>query len=349
MRKEFFCGKKVLVTGHTGFVGAWMSVVLHYLGATVIGLSLPPEENSLYQKIQTEFKIKEYLVDLREQHKVVRALEEIGPDIVLHIAAYGFVRECIDNPVMTFSSNVMGTVNLFEAIRKCSSVKSVLVVSSDKVYKNLDIEGRHSFKEEEPLGGIDPYSCSKTCEDMVAQSYFDTFFRQDNISINIVRPGNILGGGDHIKSRLLPNMFEKFSRGEALNIRHPHAVRPWQHILDALDAYLTIVSETSKKNISNIGIYNVGPRANGQMSVGQIAKHISNSFPGSIISISEDEYNVREAGYLDVDINKISEEFNWKPKKTMEEILDDAYNFWSQSQTKSCYTLCLEQIQSYYR
>lgn len=346
--EDFYSKKRILITGHTGFVGCWMSMVLDYFNADLYGIALEAEEGALYSKVKKQLNIHDYICDLRESDKVDEIIKQINPEIVIHVAAYGFVNECFENPKRAFTSNVMGTVNLFEAIRKNKAVKSVLVISSDKVYQNKKGITKHSFMETENLGGIDPYSCSKTCEDLVAQSYFESYLQDKNVKVNIVRPGNILGGGDHIKSRLLPSMLNSFSEGKAVEIRHPDAIRPWQHILDAIDAYLSIIHDTYTSEMSDIGIYNVGPKPEGQMSVGQIAQYMARKIDGAKIVLGEKNPAVQEAGYLDVNIEKIVNTINWSPKKNMEQILDDVFEFWDRSKKEDSFDICKEQIEFYY-
>lgn len=346
--KSFWNGKKVLVTGHTGFVGAWMCAVLKYMGADIYGIALEAEHDSLYEQIRLSLSVTEYIQDIIDYEKVKRILDEVNPEIVIHLAAFGFVKECYEIPMRAYQTNVLGTMNLLEVIRSCDSVSNILIVSSDKVYQNDEEIGRYFFRENEKLGGIDPYSCSKTCEDLIAQSYYHTYYKDTMRTMSIVRPGNILGGGDHIKSRLIPSMLDKFQKNEVVDIRHPNATRPWQHVLDAIDAYLTIIQKTFAAEKGMFEIYNVGPEKDGQMSVGEIAKYISDKFEHSNVQLGNGNEGVQEAEYLGVDITKIKQQVLWQPKKNMKDILEDCYNFWKQGQTQDKYILCLQQIEEYY-
>lgn len=343
----FWKGKKVLITGHTGFVGTWMCIVLQRYGADISGLSLEAHKASLFEKVKNNLSIKNYYVDLREYESVTKVFDEVKPEIVIHLAAFGFVKECVSEPFRTYTTNVLGTVNLLEAVKDCETAKNVLIISSDKVYRNDVILTGHIFNETDSLGGLDTYSASKTCEDLVSQSYFDTYLKSKNISLEIVRPGNILGGGDHIQSRLIPSLLNGFDKGEPIEIRNKSAIRPWQHILDAIDAYLTIIVNLFEEK-GRIGIYNVGPENDGQMSVGQIFEYLQNKFSKQdMIFEEETKRNVKEAGYLGISIEKIKDEFLWKPHKTIRDILDDVFEFYMESKNKTFYDICIDQIEKY--
>lgn len=350
MKKEdilFWKNKRVLITGHTGFVGTWMCIVLQRYGADIYGLSLEADTDSLFEKVKKDLQIKNYYVDLREYESVTKVFNEVEPEIVIHLAAFGFVKECVNEPFKTYTTNVLGTVNLLEAIKCCGAIKNVLVVSSDKVYKNDGILTNYMFSEIDSLGGLDTYSASKTCEDLVAQSYFDTYLKSKNINLNIVRPGNILGGADHIQSRLIPSLLNGFDNGKPIEIRNKSAVRPWQHILDAIDAYLTIIVNSFNDN-GKMDIYNVGPEADGQMSVGQIFEYLQDKFADCNTIFEEKvESDVNEVGYLGISIEKMKDEFLWKPHKTIRDILDDVFEFYIDSKKKPVYDICIEQIERY--
>ena len=350
MKKDdilFWKDKKVLITGHTGFVGTWMCIVLQRYGANIFGLSLEADKDSLFEKVKIDLNIKNYYVDLREYESVKKVLEETKPEIVIHLAAFGFVKECVIEPFRTYTTNVLGTVNFLEAVNNCEHVKNVLIVSSDKVYRNDGTLTEYMFNETDALGGLDTYSASKTCEDLVAQSYFDTYLKNKSINLNIVRPGNILGGGDHIQSRLVPSLLNGFDTGKPIEIRNKSAIRPWQHILDAIDAYLTIIVNSFEES-GKIGIYNVGPEIDGQMSVGQIFEYLQNKFSDKeAIFEEETECSVKEAGYLGISIEKLSDTFLWKPHKNIRDILDDVYDFYIKSKEMPLYDICIEQIEKY--
>lgn len=344
----FFKDKKILITGHTGFVGAWMCMVLKRYGADIVGISLPPEDKSLYREIEKELHMESYFCDLRELGAIEQLINEIKPEIIIHLAAFGFVKECVNDPIRTFSSNVMGTVHLLEASRNVSTVKSILIVSSDKVYKNTSSENGRLFTETDSLGGIDIYSSSKTCEDIVAQSYYDSYLKKTGVSCNIVRPGNILGGGDYIESRLIPSLMRGFAEQKPIEIRNRDAIRPWQNILDAIDAYLTVIYKTWN-NVGKMGIYNVGSNKCDQLTVGQISDYLKGKFDGkSKFTEKTVESDVKEATYLGLSIEKISQDFGWSPRKTIIDTLDEIFYFWEKSKKQDVYEICMELVDSYY-
>lgn len=346
--REFFCGKKVLITGHTGFVGAWLSIVLDYFDADLSGFSWIEEKDSLYEKVKEKLRIKNYYGDLRHYRELEDCIDTVRPDIIFHMAAYGFVRECEKKPYLAFSSNIMGTVNLMELARERDYIKSIIVASSDKVYKNSDNQCK-LFEEEDILGGIDPYSCSKTCEDLIVQSYYDTYFKNKGKSVSLIRPSNIIGGGDHNLGRLIPSIICSIKNKEEIEIRNPGAFRPWQYIFDVIDAYLNVSISSWDKEI--LGIYNVGPESDNIRSVGEIAEILARS--------RGEEQKLRYAGakgqsaiekkYLGLAIDKIKKELCWKPSQTLEDTLEDTYTFYERQDKMDTYQLAVEYVEKYFK
>lgn len=345
--RKFFYDKKVLITGHTGFVGSWMAMVLDYFNASVAGLSLMCEKDSLYKLINQEgFKVESYISDIRDSESLNVLINQISPDIIVHLAAYGFVKECFLDPKEAFSTNIGGTVNLMDAIRNCPSVKYVLVVTSDKVYKN-ESQSKAPMRESDSLGIGDPYSCSKTCEDLITQCYYENYLKAKGIKVSIVRPGNILGGGDHVKTRLIPSLLASFEDKRNIYIRHPNAIRPWQYILDAIDAYIYIIYRTYSKLSDEIHIYNVGPEYDKQISVGEIVHYLSEKFKTSTINYENVEEDIKEAKQLSINIDKINN-LGWYPKYDIYKILDKIYDFWEKSKTENLLEVCRTLIKEYY-
>lgn len=341
---SFYKGKRVLVTGHTGFVGVWLSMILKYFGADVCGMALPEEEGSLFERVKDYINVPEVLYDLRDYANVEKVLDCFKPEIVIHLAAFGFIQECLADPLRAFSTNVDGTINLLNAINNCECVKSIIIFSSDKVYRNVgDIR---LFSEEDELGGIDPYSASKTCEDITAESFYETYFKNKEIGMVIVRPSNILGGGDHHDNRLIPSIFNNMMNGQRMMIRHPDSVRPWQSILDVCDAVLLLAEKayTDRK----LSIYNVGPNPSGVKSVKEIVEIVADICCScDSIMDSEGSTETHEHSFLGLSIAKIERELNWKPKHDLETILKNVYECYNVKD--DIYNVCMGQIEEYYR
>ncbi len=340
---NYWKGRKVLITGHTGFVGSWMTCVLQYLGADITGFSLKEEAGSLYGRIKGKLNINSVYGDLRDRYEIEHCLGSCNPEVVFHIAAFGFVKECHEDPYRAYSTNVQGTLNLLDAVSKCDSVGKVIVASSDKVYHNTDSEA-YLFREDDPLGGSDTYSASKTCEDMLFQSYFDTYLRKGQKAGCIVRPSNILGGGDHNMTRLIPSIYYNLGRGKEPEIRNPDSVRPWQNIFDVIDAYL-VLGERCEEGLS---IYNVGPLPEGIKTVGEIAEYVSSLYGKKSRNTVNDVLGAREMNYLGLSIEKIVKEQNWQPKRNLEETLDEIYEFYENDGGNNTFDLCMKQIREYY-
>lgn len=346
--KDFWKNKKVLVTGHTGFVGTWLILTLQYLGADVFGISLKEDENSLYARVKDKLKIKNMYVDLRDKASVNGCVEAVRPDIVFHLAAFGFIQECFQDPERAYSTNVIGTMNLLEVLKDIAGIKTIIVASSDKVYKNTD-ENVQCFTEKDSLGGIDPYSCSKTGEDLLTQSYYHTYFKQNDIGMAILRPSNILGGGDHNHNRLIPHILDCIKNKVPLDIRNPQSVRPWQHILDMIDAYLFVAEYSWDKG--GLDIFNIGPKSEQIITVGEIAD--------ILLEISGQEKQIKfgtinkkntniEHSFLGLSIDKIFEELKWEPQKTIYDTLYDVWRFKQDELLSDSYEACINQIQQYY-
>lgn len=344
----FWKDKKVLVTGHTGFVGSWLCAVLDFFHADIIGFSLMEKENSLYSKIKRKIQVEDYYGDIRNLAEVEDCIQKYKPEIIFHLAAYGFVKECFENPDTAFSTNVNGTINLMKAIYGVDFVKSIIITSSDKVYENTDEEDI-LFSEHDKLGGIDPYSCSKTCEDMIARSYYTTYLNSTETNMTIVRPSNILGGGDHNENRLIPGMLKNLNMGKEIEIRNPGATRPWQNVMDMTDAFLVLAKMNYENKLGKMSIYNIGPDKNDVKTVAEIADYVSSLFLGSQgVNYGESDVQFSEHKFLGLSIEKIKKELQWKPKKSINDTLNDVYNFYQESKKKDEYNVCMEMIEKYY-
>lgn len=324
---DFYTGKKVLVTGHTGFKGAWMCMVLGMLGANVVGYALEPQsEQSLYNLCNHD-RVKSYIGDIRDLKYLNQVFTEEQPEIVIHMAAQPLVRESYRNPVYTYETNVMGTVHIMECVRNTVSVKSVINVTTDKVYKNK--EWNWGYRENEELNGYDPYSNSKSCSELVTSSYIKSFFMDREIAISTCRAGNVIGGGDFAKDRIIPDCIRAAESGQNIMVRNPFSTRPYQHVLEPVVAYL-IIAAAQYKNLSLAGSYNIGPDDAGCWTTGRLVDQFCATWKektGELI-VWENRYDggPHEANFLKLDCSLIKSIFGWKPvwniPQTMDKIVE---------------------------
>lgn len=311
MDLSFYKDKTVLVTGHTGFKGTWLSQILIQVGANVIGYSL---ENRLvpnfFKLSQIEGRMTSYYGDIRDLESLKMVFEKHQPEVVFHLAAQALVRESYEEPVDTYSTNVMGTVNVLECIRNCQSVKSFVNVTTDKVYHNNDDD--IAFIEEDSLDGFDPYSNSKSCSELVTNSYRKSFFQSRNIAISTARSGNVIGGGDFSKDRIIPDCYRWASNGEVIVVRNPDSTRPYQHVLETLRAYLLIASsQYFNKDLS--GAYNIGPDQSDTLKTRNLVDLFCINWADNAHWISKQQESVHEANLLYLDHSKITRTLGWKP------------------------------------
>ena len=309
---NFYKGKKVFVTGHTGFKGSWLCKILANAGAEVYGFSLlPPTEPSLFNIANIEQDITSVIGDIRIFNSLKTAFDMAQPEIVFHLAAQPIVRDSYKDPVYTYETNVMGTVNILECIRQSDCVKSFLNVTTDKVYENK--EWQWGYRENEPLDGFDPYSNSKSCSELVTHSYKNSFFADGKVAISTARAGNVIGGGDFANDRIIPDCVRAFEKGEDIIVRNPHSTRPYQHVLEPLFAYL-MIAKAQYENIKYADYYNVGPDDCDCVTTGQLVdlfvKHTNNKI--NCLNICE-ENAVHEANFLKLDCSKLKSTFNWAP------------------------------------
>lgn len=319
---DFFKGKKVLVTGHTGFKGTWLTRMLLMEGAIVTGYSLePPTEPSLFVLSGTDKELGEQSVtgDVRDLSKLKKVFDDARPEIVFHLAAQPLVRESYRDPVTTFETNVMGTVNICECVRTTPSVRSFVNVTTDKVYLNSD--GGQLFKEDDPLCGLDPYSNSKSCSELVTYSYINSFFNnmENGPRVSTVRAGNVIGGGDFATDRIIPDCVRAAVSGNPLIIRNPDSIRPYQHVLEACKLYMT-VTEQQFNDPDKSGSYNVGPDEDGIVTTGELAelftKYYGNGFR---YEVKREENAPHEASLLRLATEKVKKVFGWKSVWDIEE------------------------------
>lgn len=319
LNQHFWKDKKVFLTGHSGFKGSWMAVWLESMGATVFGYSLAPNtEPNLLQALKLSSKNINDFADIRNFENVKKELLAFSPEIVIHMAAQPLVRDSYDDPMYTYSTNVMGTLNLLEACRKCASVKVILNVTTDKCYKNVNkAEG---YIESDPLGGYDPYSSSKACSELVTSSYRDSFFNNENKFVASARAGNVIGGGDWSKDRLIPDLIKAAAAKRTAIIRQPKAIRPWQHVLEPVYGYLLLCQRMWLEGKPFAQEYNFGPDANDAKDVRWIAERISRIWSDAKFDIQEN-YEKHEAQILKLNCDKAKTQLNWKPKLTTEDAI----------------------------
>lgn len=312
---EFYRGKKVLVTGHTGFKGSWMCEALLLAGADLTGYALePPTEPSLFRLLSLEERMDSRIGDVRDLEHLQAVFAEKMPEIVIHMAAQPIVRESYKNPVYTYDVNVMGTVNVLECVRLTESVQSVINVTTDKVYKNREWEW--GYRENEELNGYDPYSNSKSCSELVTDSYKNSFFQDRNVAISTMRAGNVIGGGDFSSDRIIPDCVRAAIGGKDIIIRNPYAVRPFQHVLEPVMAYL-MVAQKQYENNNLAGNYNVGPDENDCITTGELADLFCRVWAektGKEIKwVNQYDGGPHEAGLLKLDCARLKRCFGWMP------------------------------------
>lgn len=316
---DFYRGKRVFLTGHTGFKGSWLSEILLKAGADVTGYALePPTEPSLFDLLDLKHKMHSIIGDIRDFDHLLTAIREAKPDYVIHLAAQPLVRLSYEEPRYTFETNIMGTVNLLEAIRETDSVQSVLNVTTDKVYLNREV--RRGYREEDPLDGYDPYSNSKSCSDLVTHSYRNSFFESSGVAVSTARAGNVIGGGDFAKDRIVPDCVRAVMAGRPVVLRNPNSVRPYQHVLEPLRAYLMIVKAQAESPDLQ-GAYNVGPDDQDAITTGELAGLFTKFWGDGASWTSEQDGGPHEAGLLMLDNSKIKKILGWKPKWDIQDAL----------------------------
>lgn len=321
---DFFKGKTILVTGHTGFKGSWLCKILTMLGANVIGYSLEaPTTPNLFSLSGIEKQITSIIGDIRDFDSLLNVFNKYKPEIVIHLAAQPIVRFSYTHPKYTYETNVLGTVNILECIRLTNCVKSFLNVTTDKVYENKEIKN-YRFKEDEPLDGYDPYSNSKSCSELVTHSYKKSFFADEKVRISTARAGNVIGGGDFSDDRIVPDCVRAIINKTDIIVRNPFSTRPYQHVLEPLLLYLTIV-EKQYNNFQYCGYYNIGPDECDCINTGELVDKICKFWGNGLKWINKNDGGPHEASFLGLDNSKIKETFNWHPiwhiDKALKEVL----------------------------
>ena len=327
---SFWSGRRVLVTGHTGFKGGWLALWLQHLGAEVHGLALePPSTPSFFDSIRWPKPLVDSRVDIRDPQAVRRTLEAAEPSVVFHLAAQPLVRESYLDPAGTFATNVMGTVHLLEAARGCPSVRTVINVTSDKCYEND--ESGTEYTEGDRLGGADPYSCSKACAELVSTSYRRSFLTSDaSPGLASARAGNVYGGGDWAVDRIVPDCIRAFTRREPVVLRRPEATRPWQHVLDALRGYLLLAERLTEHRDLFSSPYNFGPPSAVSASVGALVAGLAERWGGGASCRVAGGHHPHEATTLRLDSDKAARTLDWKPLIPLAEGLDLTVDWYRQ-------------------
>lgn len=322
----FYKGKRVFVTGHTGFKGAWLCRILVNAGAIVTGYSLePPTNPNLFSLAGLSDKMTSIIGDIRDFDALKEAFDRAEPEIVLHLAAQPIVRDSYKAPRYTYETNVMGTVNILECVRLSDCVRSVLNVTTDKVYKNN--EWCWGYREDEPLDGFDPYSNSKSCSELVTHSYINSFFQSKNIAISTARAGNVIGGGDFANDRIIPDCIRAMEKGLSVGVRNPYSTRPYQHVLEPLSVYL-MIAQKQYEDAKYAGFYNVGPDDCDCVTTGQLVDLFCKHWGNNASWVNQAEANApHEASFLKLDCSKLKSRFSWQPRWHMNKCMEMTCRF----------------------
>ena len=354
MGTSFWDKRLVLITGHTGFKGSWLSVWLQKLGANVCGIALDPQTTpSMFKEANVAQGMRSEIADIRDLERLRAILREHRPEVVFHMAAQPLVRRSYEDPVGTYATNVMGTVNVLEAIRGCDSVRSVVIITTDKCYENK--EWIWPYRETDPLGGYDPYSNSKACAEFVVSAYRSSFFNaadynRHGIAIASARAGNVIGGGDWAEDRLVPDIMRAFAANHVLKIRNPNAVRPWQHVLEPLSGYLTLAERLCEAGVQFGDAWNFGPEYSDAKTVEWIVHALADMWGGNVRWELDAALQPHEAHTLKLDWSKAAARLGWRPKLRLEDALSittEWYKARLQGQNMRAYTA--SQIEDYMR
>jgi CDP-glucose 4,6-dehydratase len=345
--RAFWQGKRVLLTGHTGFKGSWLSLWLQGMGAQVRGLALPPPTvPALFEVARVAEGMDHQVADIRDFAVVQSLVREFEPEIVLHLAAQPLVRLSYQQPVETYATNVMGTVHLLEAARHVGSVKAIVNVTTDKCYENR--EWAWGYREDEPMGGHDPYSNSKGCVELVSSAYRSSFLNAAGIAMATARAGNVIGGGDWALDRLVPDILRALEQGEPVLIRNPHAIRPWQHVLEPLSGYLLLAERLYTHGQAEAEAWNFGPRDEDAKPVQWIVERLCQSWGQEARWTLQPGEHPHEASFLKLDISKVRQRLHWTPRWTLATALQriiDWHRAWLSGQDMRDF--CLQQIHQY--
>ena len=348
MTLNFWQGKRVFLTGHTGFKGSWMSMWLHHLGAKVYGYALAPSTSpSLFELLGLENLIESELGNINDDEKLLTSMSQAQPEILFHMAAQPLVRESYANPLETYKTNIMGTAQVLEAARKITSLKAIIVITTDKCYENKEQDW--AYREEEPLGGYDPYSASKACAELVTASYRHAFFDIDQVGLATARAGNVIGGGDFSVDRLIPDFMRALEKNQMLLLRYPHAIRPWQHVLESLHGYLLLAEKLSTQPRAFSQAWNFGPDAQDVKTVAEVVDVLIQGFGRGAWQHNSRDYP-HEAHYLKLNIAKAQAYLNWHPILKLDDALSMVVSWYQAfAEQQNMFAFTMEQIQTFSR
>lgn len=344
---SFWRGRRVLLTGHTGFKGSWLVLWLQSLGAEISGLALePPTDPSLYG-LACDLGERDHRVDIRDPAGVAAVVEAVRPEVVIHMAAQSLVRPSYEDPVGTYATNVMGLVHLLDAVRRVSGVRVMVNVTSDKCYENR--EWLWAYREDEPMGGHDPYSNSKGCAELVTSAWRRSFLADGKATaLASARAGNVIGGGDWARDRIVPDCVRAFSAGQKVELRNPQAIRPWQHVLEPLCGYLLLAQRLWADGAAFAEGWNFGPHDTDTRSVAQLVQTLADVWGDGAAWHAADTPQPHEANYLKIDASKARARLDWQPRLTVEQTLAWTADWYRrQANGASARQLCLEQVQQY--
>ncbi len=344
---NFWNGKRVFLTGHTGFKGAWLALWLQRLGADVTGYALPPVagEPNLFDLAAVESSCRSVFGDVRDRDRLDRAMRESRPHVVLHLAAQALVRASYASPAETFSTNVQGTVNVLDVAREVAGIKAIVVVTSDKVYAN-DGSGK-PYREDDRLGGTDPYSASKACAELVVASYRESYFRESGVRLASARAGNVIGGGDRAQDRLVPDIVRALESGSMLTLRYPDAVRPWQHVLDPLHGYLRL-AQALVERASASRAWNFGPANDRVHTVGELSDRLLSAWAPDAVWLREKGTAFREHARLTLDAGAAANELDVRSRLPFEKASEWTMDWYRRAfEGADPRALCLDQIARY--